>query len=104
MVARAIHTLSPRTNKAMISLNCAAIPSELIESELFGHKKGSFTGAVADHEGVFQAAHGGTLFLDEIEATSPSMQVKLLRAIQVGEIKPVGDNTPVCGRSAHCRH
>ncbi len=76
----------------MISLNCAAIPSELIESELFGHKKGSFTGAVADHEGVFQAAHGGTLFLDEIEATSPAMQVKLLRAIQVGEVKPVGDN------------
>lgn len=93
LVARAIHTLSPRTSKAMISLNCAAIPSELIESELFGHKKGSFTGAVADHEGVFQAAHGGTLFLDEIEATSPAMQVKLLRAIQLGEIKPVGDNT-----------
>lgn len=92
LVARAIHHLSPRAGRSMISLNCAAIPSELIESELFGHKKGSFTGAVADHDGVFRAAHEGTIFLDEIEAMSPGMQVKLLRAIQVGEIKPVGDN------------
>jgi transcriptional regulator with GAF, ATPase, and Fis domain len=92
LVARAIHRLSPRANEPLISLNCAAIPSELIESELFGHKKGSFTGAVADHLGVFRAANKGTLFLDEIEATSPAMQVKLLRAIQSGEIKPVGDN------------
>ncbi|MGB6065864.1 MAG: sigma 54-interacting transcriptional regulator [Desulfomonilaceae bacterium] len=96
LVARAIHRLSPRANESLISLNCAAIPSELIESELFGHRKGSFTGAVADHIGVFKAAHRGTLFLDEIEATSPSMQVKLLRAIQSGEIKPVGDNTSQC--------
>ncbi|MBI5251237.1 MAG: sigma 54-interacting transcriptional regulator [Desulfomonile tiedjei] len=93
LVARAIQVLSPRSSRPMISLNCAAIPLELIESELFGHKRGSFTGAVADHEGVFRAAHGGTLFLDEIEAMSPAMQVKLLRAIQVGEIKPVGDNS-----------
>jgi transcriptional regulator with GAF, ATPase, and Fis domain len=92
LVARAIHRLSPRAGESLISLNCAAIPSELIESELFGHKKGSFTGAVADHMGVFRAANKGTLFLDEIEATSPAMQVKLLRAIQSGEIKPVGDN------------
>ncbi len=93
LVARAIQMASPRSSRPMISLNCAAIPSELIESELFGYKKGSFTGAVADHEGVFRAAHGGTLFLDEIEAMSAAMQVKLLRAIQVGEIKPVGDNS-----------
>jgi transcriptional regulator with GAF, ATPase, and Fis domain len=92
LVARGIHRLSPRASESLISLNCAAIPSELIESELFGHKKGSFTGAVADHMGVFRAANKGTLFLDEIEATSPAMQVKLLRAIQSGEIKPVGDN------------
>ena len=92
LVARAIHKCSQRVNGPMIILNCAAVPSELIESELFGHKKGSFTGAIRDHEGVFRSAHGGTLFLDEIEATSPAMQVKLLRAIQTGEIKPVGEN------------
>jgi len=92
LVARAIHRLSSRGDGPMISLNCAAIPSELIESELFGHKRGSFTGAVGDHKGVFRSAHGGSLFLDEIEATSPAMQVKLLRAIQVGEIRPVGEN------------
>jgi len=93
LVARAIHRLSSRSDKSTLSLNCAAVPSELIESELFGHKKGAFTGAVADHQGVFASAHNATLFLDEIEATSPAMQVKLLRAIQMGEIKRVGDNT-----------
>jgi Nif-specific regulatory protein len=93
LVARAIHLLSPRFDGPLITLNCAAVPSELIESELFGHKRGSFTGAVADHFGVFRSAHQGTLFLDEIEATSPAMQVKLLRAIQMGEIRPVGENT-----------
>lgn len=93
LVARAIHRLSGRSDRPLISLNCAAVPSELIESELFGHKKGSFTGAVADHQGVFIASHRGTLFLDEIEATSQAMQVKLLRAIQMGEIKRVGENT-----------
>lgn len=92
LVAKAIHQLSLRADKTVITLNCAAIPSELIESELFGHRKGSFTGAIRDSEGVFRAADGGTLFLDEIEATSPAMQVKLLRAVQVGEIKPVGAN------------
>ena len=91
LVARAVHKLSPRAEQPFICLNCAAVPSELIESELFGHKRGAFTGAVADHKGVFRAAHTGTLFLDEIEATSPPMQVKLLRALQVGEIKPVGE-------------
>ncbi len=92
LVARGLHSYSKRADGKLIVLNCAAVPSELIESELFGHKKGAFTGAVRDHEGVFQAAHEGTLFLDEIEATSPAMQAKLLRAIQTGEIKPVGDN------------
>jgi Nif-specific regulatory protein len=92
LVARAIHRLSRRAKQCMISLNCATVPSELIESELFGYKKGAFTGAISDHKGVFRATDSGTLFLDEIEATSPAMQVKLLRAIQVGEIKPVGDN------------
>ena len=90
-----MHKLSPRAEQPFICLNCAAVPAELIESELFGHKKGAFTGAVGDHKGVFRAAHMGTLFLDEIEATSPSMQVKLLRALQVGEIKPVGENGTV---------
>jgi Nif-specific regulatory protein len=93
LVAQAIHRLSSRAERPMISLNCAAVPSELIESELFGHRKGSFTGAVNDHQGVFRAAHEGTIFLDEIEAMSPPMQVKLLRAIQNGEIRPVGDQT-----------
>lgn len=92
LVAQAIHRLSSRAQESLISLNCAAIPSELIESELFGHKKGAFTGSVADHAGVFRSAHKGTLFLDEIEATSPAMQVKLLRAIQTGEVKTVGEN------------
>ncbi|MFH0823837.1 MAG: sigma 54-interacting transcriptional regulator [Pseudomonadota bacterium] len=93
LVARAIHKLSRRADKILISLNCAAVPSELIESELFGHRKGSFTGAVRDHEGVFRSADKGTLFLDEIEATSPAMQVKLLRAVQAGEIRSVGENS-----------
>jgi Nif-specific regulatory protein len=92
LVARAIHSLSPRSDGPLITLNCAAVPSELIESELFGHKKGSFTGAIEDHKGVFRVAHQGTLFLDEIEATSPAMQVKLLRSIQHQEVRPVGEN------------
>lgn len=92
LAARAIHRLSLRAEEPLISLNCAAVPAELIETELFGHKKGAFTGSVGDHKGVFRTAHRGTLFLDEIEATSPAMQVKLLRAIQVGEIKPVGES------------
>jgi transcriptional regulator with PAS, ATPase and Fis domain len=91
LVARAIHWLSTRADSPMISLNCSAVPQELVESELFGHKKGSFSGSTRDHSGVFRAAHRGTLFLDEIEATSPAMQVKLLRAIQFGEIRPVGE-------------
>lgn len=92
LVARSIHSLSRRDKSPLVTLNCSAIPPDLIESELFGHKKGAFTGAVRDHRGVFGAAHQGTLFLDEIEAMSPAMQVKLLRTLQLGEIKPVGEN------------
>ncbi len=93
LVAKAIQQLSSRRDKPFTMLNCAAVPSELIESELFGHKKGSFTGAFDDYKGVFLSSHTGTLFLDEIEAMSPGMQVKLLRAIQSGEIKPVGSSS-----------
>jgi len=91
LVARSIHRLSRRAGAPMVTLNCSAIPPDLVESELFGHRKGAFTGAVRDHPGVFRAAHSGTLFLDEIEAMSLSMQVKLLRALELGEIRGVGE-------------
>lgn len=91
LIARAIHQLSTRSDRLLISLNCSAIPEELVESELFGHRKGAFSGSTRDHMGVFRGAHRGTLFLDEIEATSLAMQVKLLRAVQSGEIRAVGD-------------
>ena len=90
LVARLIHERGPRTDQAFIPVNCGAIPSELMESEFFGHKKGSFTGAVADKNGLFQAAEGGTLFLDEVAELPMHMQVKLLRAIQEKAIRPVG--------------
>ncbi|MFA6302246.1 MAG: sigma-54 dependent transcriptional regulator [Legionella sp.] len=92
LVAQLIHANGPRKNKPFIPVNCGAIPSELMESEFFGHKKGSFTGAVADKSGLFVAAHGGTLFLDEIAELPLTMQVKLLRAIQEKAIKPVGES------------
>jgi two-component system, NtrC family, response regulator PilR len=90
LVARALHSEGSRAKAAFIAVNCGAIPEELMESELFGHKKGSFTGAVADHPGMFQEADSGTLFLDEIGELSPSLQVKLLRALQERKVKPVG--------------
>jgi len=90
LVARAIHALSPRASGPFIEVNCAAIPSELIESELFGHMKGSFTGAFADRAGKFELADGGTLFLDEIGDMSLSAQAKVLRALQEGVISRVG--------------
>jgi two-component system, NtrC family, response regulator PilR len=90
LVAKLIHHKGPRANKAFVPVNCGAIPSELMESEFFGHIKGSFTGAVANKKGLFQAAEGGTLFLDEIAELPMSMQVKLLRAIQEKSIRPVG--------------
>lgn len=90
LAARQIHAQSPRADKEFVAVNCGAIPSELMESEFFGHKKGSFTGAVFDKEGLFQAADGGTLFLDEVADLPLPMQVKLLRAIQEKSIRPIG--------------
>jgi len=95
LIARAIHDNSPRKNKPFIVVNCGALPENLQESELFGHVMGSFTGAVKDKKGIFLEAQGGTLFLDEIGETSVSSQVKLLRFLQNGEIRKVGDNKPV---------
>ncbi len=90
VIARLIHDQSPRSAKAFLPVNCGAIPSELMESEFFGHRKGSFTGASSDKQGLFQAAKGGTLFLDEVAELPLAMQVKLLRAIQERAVRPVG--------------
>jgi two-component system response regulator PilR (NtrC family) len=95
LVARAIHASGPRKDKEFIAINCGAIPGELMESEFFGHRKGSFTGADQDKIGLFQAAHGGSLFLDEIADLPLHMQVKLLRAIQEKSIRPVGSQTEI---------
>ncbi|MFH1130500.1 MAG: sigma-54 dependent transcriptional regulator, partial [Pseudomonadota bacterium] len=90
LVARAIHSLSDRADEPFVPVNCGAIPDTLMESELFGHVKGAFTGASTDKIGLFSAANGGTVFLDEIAEISPNMQVKLLRTLQERTIKPVG--------------
>jgi transcriptional regulator with PAS, ATPase and Fis domain len=90
-VARALHLLSPRKPSGFVAHNCGATPDTLIESELFGHTRGAFTGAVADREGLFEAADGGTIFLDEIGDASPLLQMKLLRVLQEGEARRVGD-------------
>jgi hypothetical protein len=95
LVARAIHRGSPLARKPFVEVNCAAIPSELIESELFGHMKGSFTGAVADRAGKFEQADGGTLFLDEIGDMALSAQAKVLRVLQDGVVTRIGGNKPV---------
>jgi transcriptional regulator with GAF, ATPase, and Fis domain len=95
LVARAIHYSGPLKDRPFVSENCAALPDTLLESELFGHVKGSFTGASRDKKGLFEVAHGGTLFLDEVGEMSPDMQKKLLRALQEGEIRPVGGKDTV---------
>ena len=95
LVARAIHKLGPRADRPFVAVNCGAIPSDLVESEFFGYKKGAFTGAHQDSEGLFQAADGGTLFLDEVADLPLSMQVKILRAIQEKAIRPVGTQSEV---------
>ncbi|MDM1781671.1 sigma-54-dependent Fis family transcriptional regulator [Acinetobacter indicus] len=95
VIANLVHRLSNRSEGPFIAINCGAIPTELMESELFGHKKGSFTGATQDKQGLIQSAHGGSLFLDEIAELPLSMQVKLLRAVQEKRIRPLGSDTEI---------
>ena len=95
LVARALHALGPRADRAFVPVNCGAIPPELMESEFFGHRKGSFSGAVDDKPGLFQAAHGGTLFLDEVADLPLAMQVKLLRALQEKAVRCIGGQQEV---------
>ena len=92
LCARALHYNSLRQDKVFVAENCGALPDELLESELFGHKRGAFTGAIEDRVGMFELADGGTIFLDEIGETSPAFQVKLLRVLQENEIRPLGCN------------
>ncbi|MGD8810406.1 MAG: sigma-54 dependent transcriptional regulator, partial [Gammaproteobacteria bacterium] len=95
LVARTIHELSARANGDFVAVNCGAIPAELMESELFGHKKGSFTGAARDHKGLFERANGGTLFLDEISEMDSALQVKLLRVLETRSVSPVGSEQEI---------
>src|SRR5918997_1099788 len=94
LIARAIHHNSARADRPFVAVNCGALPETLLESELFGHVKGAFTGAVASKPGLFRSAEGGTVFLDEIGEVTPAMQVRLLRAVQEHEVTPLGASTP----------
>ena len=94
LVARSLHEKSDRASRAFIPVNCGALPENLVESELFGHRKGAFTGADANRKGLFEVANGGTLFLDEVGELDKSVQVKLLRFLESGEIRRVGENEP----------
>jgi len=94
LTARAIHRLSLRNDKPLVTVNCTTITDSLLESELFGHKKGAFTGAIADKKGLFEAANGGTIFLDEIGDITPKLQAELLRLLDLGEVRPVGGTAP----------
>lgn len=96
VLATALQQLSPRADRPFVTINCAALPEGLAESELFGHRKGSFTGAVSNQVGRLQAAHGGTVFLDEVDSLGTPLQAKFLRFLETGEIQPVGETSSIC--------